>query len=86
MAVRVLASVAEAPQGLAPHDNFAVNDLVLMVGEGTLRNTWPKAIITGIMTHADGAVRRVKLRAANGKEYVRDIWKLCRLEGDVITA
>ena len=71
---------------LAPHDNFAVNDLVLMVGEGMPRNTWPKAIITGIMTHADGAVRRVKLRAANGKEYVRDIRKLCRLEGDVSTA
>ena len=63
-----------------------MNDLELMVGKGTSQNTWLKAIITGIMTHADEAVRRVKLPAAHGKEYVHDIRKLCRQEGNVITA
>ena len=71
---------------LVSRDNFEGNDLVFMVGEGTLRSTWSKAIITGIMTHADGAVRRVTLRTANRKEYIRDIRKLRRLEGDLITA
>ena len=68
---------------LTPHTNFAVNDLVLMVGEDSPRNDWPKAIITEVMPHADGKVRRVKIRAANGKTYVRDVRKLCRLEGDL---
>jgi len=57
-----------------------------MVGEGMPPNTWPKAIVIEVMPHADGALRRVRLRAANGKEYVRGIRKLCQLEGDATAA
>ena len=68
---------------LAPHTNFAVNDLALMVGENSRRNDWPKVIVTKVMPHADGKVRRVKIRTANGKTYEHDVRNLCRLEGDL---
>ena len=58
-------------------------DLVLIVDESTKRGHWPKAIVKEVMPDSNHLVRRVLVRTADGSEFVRDIRKLCLLEGHV---
>ena len=58
-------------------------DLVLIVDASTKRGQWPKAIVKEVMPDNNHLVRRVRVRTADGSEFVRDIRKLCLLEGYV---
>ena len=58
-------------------------DLVLIVDESTKRGHWPKAMVKEVMPDSNHLVRRVRVRTADGSEFVRDIRKLCLLEGHV---
>ena len=68
---------------LAPQRNLKENDLVLILDESQPRNLWPKGIVQEVFPDLDDLVRRVKVRTAFGKTFIRDIRKLCLLEGDV---
>ena len=54
--------------------------MVLLVDEQCRRGDWH----TGVITEVDGGdvVRTVKVRTANGKEFLRDRSKVVRLELD----
>ena len=62
-------------------DNLKCGDLVLMVDEQTSRGCWPKAIVVEVMPDKNNLVRRVKVRTSDNRLFVRDIRKLCLLEG-----
>ena len=47
------------------------------------RGVWPKGIVVSVTPDRDQVCRRAVIRTANGKEFVRDIRKLCVLESDV---
>ena len=47
------------------------------------RGVWPKGIVVSVFPDRDEVCRRAVIRTANGKEFVRDIRKLCVLEADV---
>ncbi|XP_077967709.1 uncharacterized protein LOC120346600 [Styela clava] len=63
-----------------PVRNFAVGDIVLIVDEKTKRGFWPKGLIVEVFPDSDGHVRSVRVRTADSS-YMRDIRKLCLLEG-----
>ena len=65
-----------------PTRNFAVGDLILIVDEKTKRGLWPKGVIREVEVYPDsvGHVRRVRVRTSTSS-YLRDIRKLCLLEG-----
>ena len=68
---------------LAPQRNFKVGDLVLLVEESPHRNLWPKGVVEEVLPDRDDIVRRVKVRTADQKTFLRDIRKLCFLENDM---
>ena len=68
---------------LVPGKNVNKGDLVLLLDQDQPRNTWPKAIIDEVYPGRDGMVRSVKVRTADRKTYIRDVRKLCNLEGDL---
>ena len=68
---------------LMPERNLKKNDLVLIKDEDQPRNFWPKGLVVEVFPDRDGLVRRAKIRLATGKIYLRDIRKLCLLEGDI---
>ena len=68
---------------LMPERNLKKNDLVLIKDEDQPRNFWPKGLVVEVFPDRDGLVRRAKIRHATGKIYLRDIRKLCLLEGDI---
>ncbi|VDP93917.1 unnamed protein product [Echinostoma caproni] len=61
--------------------NFRVGDIVLLADERLRRDEWPLAIIEECLPDEDGLVRTVKVRTAAG-ETLRDIRRICYLEGD----
>ena len=63
--------------------NMVPGDLVLMMDEATPRGQWPKAIIVENLPDKRGLVRRVRVRTADGSIFLRDIRKLCLLEGQL---
>ena len=63
---------------------FKPGNLVLIVDESTKRGHWPKAVVKEVMPDSNHLVRRVRVRTADGSEFVRDIRKLCLLEGYVM--
>ncbi|XP_077969292.1 uncharacterized protein LOC144423012 [Styela clava] len=65
-----------------PVRNFAIGDIVLIVDEKTKRGFWPKGLIEEVFPDSDGHVRSVRVRTADSC-YMRDIRKLCLLEGVV---
>ena len=71
---------------LVPERNFKQNDLVLLLEEGQPRNLWPKGLIVEVFPDCDNLVRRVRVKTASGKTFMRDIRKLCLLEGEVDAA
>ena len=68
---------------LMPERNLKKNDLVLIKDEDQPRNFWPKGLVVEVFPDRDGLVRKAKIRLATGKIYLRDIRKLCLLEGDI---
>ena len=62
-----------------PHRNIQVVDLVLLV-ERCPRGQWPKAIVDKVFPGSDGVVRQVLVRTSTSS-YMRDVRKLCLLEG-----
>ena len=68
---------------LVPKENVQPNTLVLLKDENVPRCVWPRAIVTAVMPDRDNLCRRVMVRTANGKEFMRDIRKICVLECDV---
>ena len=65
------------------HKNLKVGDLVLMVNEQVSRGNWPKAVVTEVLPDQNNMVRRVRVRTGDNRTFLRDIWKLCLLEGYV---
>ena len=63
--------------------NMVPGDLVLMMDEATPRGQWPKAIVVENLPDKRGLVRRVRVRTADGSIFLRDIRKLCLLEGQL---
>ena len=68
---------------LIPQENIRPNTLVLLKNDNVPRCVWPRDIVTAVMPDRDQLCRRVMVRTANGKEFVRDITKICVLECDV---
>ena len=70
---------------LVPGKNVNKGDLVDqdLLDQDQPRNTLPKAIINEVYPDRDGMVRRITVRTANCKTYIRDGRKLCNLEGDL---
>ena len=61
--------------------NLQQGDLVLIADERTPRGKWPKAIVEETFPDKRGLVRRVLVRNSAGSTFVRDVRKLCLLEG-----
>ena len=68
---------------LMPERNLKENDLVLLKEEDQPRNVWPKGLFMKVFPDKDGLERRAEVRLHNGKTFLRDIRKLCLLEGDI---
>ena len=68
---------------LTPCQNLNKGDLVLLVDDDQPRNIWRKGVIEETLPDRDGIVRRVKIRTAEQKTYMRDVRKLCLLECDI---
>ena len=66
-----------------PVRNFRVGYLVLLVDNQSLRNEWPRAVITDVFPDRENVVRRVRLRTASGHRLMRDVRKVCLLEAVV---
>ena len=63
--------------------NFRVGDPVLLVGDQSLCNEWPRAIITNVFPDRGNVVRRVQLLTASGRRLMRDVQKVCLQEAMV---
>ena len=61
--------------------SFKEGDVVLLAEEKSCRNDWPIGIVTECITDPDALVRTVKVKTSTG-EHLRDIRKICLLEGD----
>ena len=59
---------------------MAVDDVVLIVDQSTVRGQWPLGRVCEVSTGRDGLVRSVRLQTKTG-EMVRPISKLVLLEG-----
>ena len=68
---------------LVPQKNISPNTLVLMKEDTVPHGVWPKGIVVSVIPDRDEVCRRAVIRTANGKEYVRDIRKLCVLKAGV---
>ena len=60
--------------------DLQVDDLVLLVDEQCRRGDWRTGVITEVL--GDDVVRTVRVKLANGKEFLRDRGKIVRLELD----
>ena len=64
----------------ATSPNLKPGDLVLVMNDQMKRGAWPKAVIEEVFPDKAGLVRRVKVRTADAKTFLRDIRKICLLE------
>ena len=62
--------------------NLAVGDVVLITDERYPPSKWPLARVSDVHPGADGLVRVVTVRVANGSECKRPVVKLCPLPVD----
>ena len=62
-------------------ENLKCGDLVLMKNDQCSRGCWPKAVVVDVLPDTGNLVRRVMVRTSDGKTFLRDIRKLCLLEG-----
>ena len=62
-------------------ENLKCGDLVLMKNDQCSRGCWPKAVVVDVLPDTGNLVRRVMVRTSDGKTFLRDIGKLCLLEG-----
>ena len=63
--------------------NLKIGDLVLIVDEQAKRGQWKKAIVVEVFPDKNGLVRSARLRTADATELIRDVRKICLLEGDL---
>ena len=66
------------------NSNVKPGDLVLVMDESTKSGQWPKALVQDVMPDSNGFVRRVRLRTADAQTLIRDIQKICLLEGSLV--
>ena len=66
------------------NSNVKPGDLVLVMDESTKRGQWPKDLVQDVMPDRNGLVRRVRLRTADAQTLIRDIRKICLLEGSLV--
>lgn len=78
-----LPTLQERQKWLNQKPNFRVGDLVLLADKNTPRGEWPKALVEETFPDADGVVRRVVVKTANGV-YQRDVRKICLLEEELL--
>jgi hypothetical protein len=67
-----------------PTRNFRVNDVVLVVTESSARAGWPLGRIVEVYPGLDGMIRKAAVKS-NGVTLLRDVRKLCLLEGTIET-
>ena len=67
---------------LVPQVNICPNTLVFIKNDIVSRGVWLKGIVVSVISDRDQVCRRAVIRTASGKEFVRDIRKLCVLECD----
>jgi len=65
---------------LPPQPNLSVGDLVLVIGENSSRDHWPKGVVHEVFPDRHGNVRQVTVRTSSSV-LRRDVRKLCLLEG-----
>ena len=63
--------------------NITPGDIALVVDESTKRGHRPKIIVQEVCPDANGLVGRVRVRTADAQNLIRDIRKICFLEGSV---
>ena len=63
--------------------HVAPGNLVLIIDEQTKRGHWPKAIVQEVMPDSNDLVRRVRVGTAESRNLMRDIRKICLLEGSL---
>ncbi|VDP27446.1 unnamed protein product [Echinostoma caproni] len=66
---------------LHSEQSLKVEDVVLMAEEKLQRDNWPLGVVIESHSDSDGLVRTVKLKTS-ASEQVRDIQRVCLLEGD----
>lgn len=64
--------------------NLQEGQLVLLVDDNKIKNTWSLARITRVLPGDDGTVRVVEVKTKHGL-YIRPVAKICSLEDDVYT-
>ena len=64
--------------------NFKKGDLVLIQDDQLKRGCWPKVVVEEVMLNAANLVRRVRIGTGDGRTFVRDVEKLCMLEGKLL--
>ena len=78
-----LPALQERQKWLQRRTNLKVGNLVLVADKNIPRGQWPKALVTEVFPDADGVVRRVSVRKADGN-YQRDVRKICLLKEDLM--
>ena len=63
--------------------NLRKDDLVLLLDENIPRGQWSKVIVVEVFSNKTGLVRRGCLQVADDAVLMRDIRKICLLEGKV---
>ena len=66
------------------NSNVKPDELILVKDESTKRVKWPKALIQDVMPDCNCLVRRVCLKTADTQTLIRDVRKICLLEGSLV--
>ena len=75
-----MSALQARPKWRQVEKDLQVDDLVLLVDEQCRRGDWRTGVITEVL--GDDVVRTVRVKLANGKEFLRDRGKIVRLELD----
>ena len=75
-----MSALQARPKWRRVEKDLCIDDVVLLVDEQCRRGDWRTGVITGV--EGSDVVRTVKVRTANGKEFLRDRTKVVRLELD----
>ena len=75
-----MSALQARPKWRQVEKDLQVGDLVLLVDEQCRRGDWRTGVITEVL--GGDVVRTVRVKLANGKEFLRDRGKIVRLELD----
>ena len=75
-----MSALQARPKWRQVEKDLQVDDLVLLVDEQCRRGDWRTGVITEVL--GGDVVRTVRVKLANGKEFLRDRGKIVRLELD----